>query len=236
MRRWSERIGLLVLVVGIYLLYFPLAHFTSGLEAKSPVLAIDRATSLSPDWMYIYGYVFLASIQPLFVVDDDKLFRAIARAYICAELVAFAVFAAYPVHMLLRPESVAVSSFSTWGLNLAYWVDPPTNCLPSMHVTLSTLAALCCWRVDRLVSIIASCVAVLICASTMLVKQHLFADVVAGLALAVVCYALFVARAKLPGPPRGLPRWVSTVVPGAYGVTVIVLYATYRAGWRPWEG
>ena len=45
-----------------------------------------------------------------------------------ALLTAFAIFVAYPVRMILRPESVVVDSFVTWGLRLCYFIDKPVNC------------------------------------------------------------------------------------------------------------
>ena len=68
-----------------------------------------------------------------------------------------------------------------------YSVDTSTNVFPSLHVTGSIGAALAAWdalqRQDRLYCWSVCALTVLICLSTMFIKQHSLLDVVGGVAL-----------------------------------------------------
>ncbi len=178
----------------VYGLYWPVSHWSVGQEAWDPTLPLDRAIPLSPLWMHPYAAVLTAAILPLFVVRDLDLFRRCIAAYVLTQGVALVCFVLLPVHMTLRPDvsELTVDSFATWGLALAYLIDKPTNCFPSLHVAMATLAALCCLKADRTVGILATGLALAIAASTLLIKQHFAVDVVAGAGLTTTAWAIFV--------------------------------------------
>lgn len=233
----GERLALLALVVAIYGLYFPISRITARLPGHHPVLWIDRAVPLRPEWIYIYAMIFLFACLPALVVADRRLVRRMALAYVSVQLVSYVIFLAFPVQMILQPRELPATSFATWGLRLAYWLDQPSNAFPSLHVGISLLAALCSWKADRLVGGIGLVVALLIAASTMLVKQHYFVDVVSGLLLGGLGYAVFVARCPVPEADwrrRRLPRWMPALLLVTYVLIVAGFYPLYRAGWAPW--
>ena len=97
----------------------------------------------------------------------------------------------------LRPE-LAVSDFFTGVLSLVYFFDTPTNCFPSMHClfaylvfrqSLSSPGAKLWYRVFCAVF------TVLVCLSTLFVKQHVIADVIGGIFFGELA---FVLGQKLP--------------------------------------
>jgi membrane-associated phospholipid phosphatase len=233
---WRHRICITVALTLLYSLYFPLSHLSASMNGYNPGIGLDEATPLMPAWMLIYATVFPVGFLPIFVIRDKALMRATALACASALCIAFVVFLAFPVQMDLRPESVPTDSFFQWALGLTYWADAPSNCLPSLHVALSILGGLCCFKADRLVGGIALVFAVLIAPSTMLVKQHYFADVVTGVALALGVYWAFVAR--LPEErmqrPLALPRKVPAIFAGAFCTVILFCYFLYRTGWAPW--
>ena len=237
--RSTERLLWLPPVAAVYACYFPLSRWTEALPGRTLSTPIDELVPLAPIWMYVYALVFLAGFLPLFVVADRMLFRRVIAAFVTVELCGFTIFALFPVHMVGRIEDVPVTSLATWGLRFTYHVDAPSNLFPSMHVALAVLAALCCWKVDRLMGGGAGVVAALIAASTLLVKQHWLADVVAGAALGFVVWGVFVARFPTPtegaeGAPRH-PRWVSLVPAVGFGGAVLCCWLLYRSGYAPWE-
>jgi membrane-associated phospholipid phosphatase len=65
-----------------------------------------------------------------------------------------------------------------------YAGDNPYNCFPSLHTSISTILAVYWLRVNRRLGILVAVWVALIVASTVLIKQHYLADLVAGLALA----------------------------------------------------
>ncbi len=238
-RKIIERTALVLLVMLGYALYFPISLRTIQLPAHDPVLWIDRATPLGIGWVYVYVFVYIMSLWPVFVVADVGLFRKVAAAYVATEIAAYSLFFAVPVHMKLRPETIPTASFSEWGLRLVYHLDLPGNCLPSLHVSMGLLAALACWRADRVVGGFAVLVAVLIGASTMFTKQHYFADVITGFALGATTYWLIVRPHDLDGVAESETRfhrgW-TMVLFGIYAAGIGIFYVMYQADFRPWQG
>jgi membrane-associated phospholipid phosphatase len=236
-RWWLERIGFSAAAVLLYLLYFPVGVYSLQLEGNIPVFWLDHAMPFYPGWAHIYVMVYAAAILPLAVVRHRRLFRRVALAYLFTEGTALAIFLLYPVHMVLRPEIVAVDSFTAWGLKLCFTHDVPSNCLPSLHVADAVLGALCVLKVDRRLGRAAMTLAVLIGASTMLLKQHYFIDVVTGFALAGISYRLFVAPFDTGGVPDAALRFpwrVALGVPVLHCAWIASCYISYLAGWQPW--
>jgi membrane-associated phospholipid phosphatase len=93
-----------------------------------------------------------------------------------------------------RPAEVPGDGFAAWSLRLAYELDPPYNCFPSLHVAYACVSALTCYRVHRGVGRAAAVWAALIGVSTLYTKQHYVVDVIAGALAAYVAYLLFLRR------------------------------------------
>ncbi len=233
-----ERAVLLVGVTVFYLLYIPINRWSASFEAYHPETWVDRAIPSTPGWMYVYAAVFITGFTPVLVVRPRGLFRRVAAAYMLVQCVAFAFFLLLPVHMERRPLDMAIVDFPSWGQRLAYHLDTQAACMPSIHVTLAVLAALCTWKADRLVGGLNMALAVLVATSTLMVKQHYLADVLVAAALASGAWLLFVVPWK-PGPGDGPLRyhrgWPSLLLIPYAGV-VAGLYALYLADWRPWLG
>ena len=136
-------------------LYFVIADLTRGRPTYTPEIALDRALSLQPAWMLVYGslYVFIL-LLPVLVVRQQELFRRGLQAYLMVMLVAYVGFLLYPT-AAPRPAEVLGDGFAAWSLRLAYSLDPPYNCFPSLHVAYSFVSALTCYRVHRGVGAIA---------------------------------------------------------------------------------
>lgn len=185
-------------------------------------------------WVYPYSWVFFLGLLPAFTVRDPRLFTRVVLAFCAVEVVALSCFALVPVHMVHGPGAFPVTSFATWGLALVLWIDTPSNCLPSLHVAGATLAALTTHRVDPLVGRIAGVLALLIAASTLLVKQHYAVDVVVGGGLAWAAHRLLVAPVDLSGLPRGqlaFPRAWALAPAVLWAVGVAGLWLVYQSGW-----
>jgi membrane-associated phospholipid phosphatase len=232
----QERAVLLGGGIALYGIYFPLIHLTKGMRGHEPTLAIDEAMPLWPEWLFVYAMVYFAAILPAFVVRHRSLVRRMAAAY--AILITFSLisFVVIPVHMALRPASVEITSFVSWGLALVYAMDPPSNCFPSLHVGATSLAALCTWKADRVLGTVAAMVAGLIGLSTMLVKQHYVVDVMGGFLLAGLAYWICVHRFQTGGHrPLELrfPRPLALFVPALYLAGVLGLWILYQSGWVP---
>lgn len=234
----KERIGILLVITGIYCLYHPLGIYTNTLPSWAPITVIDTLTPLVPSWIYPYAFVYFAAFVPAAVVNERPLFIRIAFCYFCVQLIAFSAFILVPVRMTLRPDFVEVDSFTTWGLNLCYFLDKPVNCCPSLHVALAFLGALTTRTVDRALGNIGLVVALLISLSTMLIKQHFLVDVILGLVLSVVSFQLIVAPykpAQLTPHHRRKGRQRTLIMLISYSMVIGAFYISYAMGWNPTE-
>ena len=206
-------------------------------EPVEMTTAFDEWVPLNPPWVVVYAMIYPTEILPLFVVKDPLVFRRVMVAYTALELVAMGVFLLCPVHMTIRPPLVSIAGhdFFSWGLRVVYWADHPTCCFPSLHVATATLAALSCWRVNRRTGIGVGIVALLISASTMLIKQHFVYDVVVGGGLAFASYWIWV-RTATPLNSNALAlrfRWLC--VPISFFLALMTAFVIlFMQDWQPW--
>lgn len=235
-----ERALLSVAVV----LFFITGYFGVGWLAVDPTRARTLATPLDAaipfllESVVIYWSILPMGLLPIFVVRDPALFRRIALAYTVVIALALTAFVILPVNSLdLRPDasSYASAGFSGWLLRLLYFVDPPLNLFPSLHLALATLAALAARYVHAQIGAFAlvwtACIAAAVCTT----KQHFIVDVVAGIALGGLAHLAFVARGEESTRgdrsfgSSGIARFASLVA-----VFYAALYGAYRAGVDPW--
>lgn len=205
--------------------------------------SLDRAIPFAPIWIWVYAAIYTCSVLPILVVSDRLLFRRIAISYIFILLSSYVVFLAFPVSSVgFRPpvSSLDMRVFWEWGLALNYFVDPPMNCFPSLHLSIAFIAAFSSWKVDRRTGALALALASTIGVSTTFVKQHYLADVVGGILLAAAAYAIFLRGYPMPDPPRqedvrdarvGFEQYVLVYLAAVLGIcgTLFVL------GFMPWK-
>lgn len=93
----------------------------------------------------------------------------------------------WPNGLALRPEIDPGKNFCTWLVSLIYAADTPTNVFPSMHVYVSLVAHSTIRRNLRkehpLLNVFSLVLAVLICISTVFIKQHSVLDIAGGIGL-----------------------------------------------------
>ncbi len=100
-------------------------------------------------------------------------------------------FVLFPNGQDLRPASFPEDTLFTRMVGLLYSVDTNTNVLPSVHALGSVLVAFAaydCPACKPFLRIAAILAALLICASTLFIKQHSILDIFAGILLAVPLY------------------------------------------------
>ena len=162
---------------------------------------IDHAAGFNVWWVYIYVSQYLiVPLPPLLAHTRDQLRRLVVGLG-TTSILAFLVFVFYPVAVKRPPRPVDSNAVYDWIIS----VDTAGNAFPSLHVGLSTLAALYAHRVLdgafsrrarlTLLAIIWTWT-ILIAWSTMATKQHYFHDVVAGFVIA--CIGHWVAWRKAP--------------------------------------
>jgi membrane-associated phospholipid phosphatase len=144
---------------------------------------------------YVLWFPLIAVVLVLLCFSDRGDFvRTIMLVY-AGMATAMFIYMLYPNGQLLRPVIKSQDVFSNFIRNRIYANDTNTNCMPSIHV-LNQLAihiGLCKsklfknrpgWKFTSLI------LTILICASTVFIKQHSIIDVAAALALEVILYLL----------------------------------------------
>jgi len=181
-------------IVVAYLLFCVLYLGAPRLAIRDPHLlqpsSVDRAIPFLPWTIALYLSQFLFLFLTLWLQTDS---RRLTRAFIAiaiSTVLSCAIFILWPT-TLPRPP-VRNAAFDTLWL-----FDVPTNCFPSLHTALATIAAFFWPRRKRW---LAALWAAAIIVSTLTTKQHVAIDVAGGLVVAGVAIAI---SASLPARGTG---------------------------------
>lgn len=177
------------------LVYFGTKPFTRDLPHLSIPLPFEGSIPFAPEWVTVYAMTFFFWIIGLIVAMEQErelCFKLFTAVY-AAQLMCFVFFIAMPT-CIDRPE-ITGSAYYDRLLSQIYAADEPVNLFPSMHCMLSYIVfrgLMYCPGVKKPYVAAAGVLTALICASTVLVKQHFLLDVFAGLILGELslCIAL----------------------------------------------
>ena len=178
---------------GYLLAFFLLETFISGDGSYwSSYIFLDDYIPFLEGFVVFYCLWYPFMIIPglyLFFKDIPE-FKKYIWYLICAFAICFAVYILVPNGQDLRPEVFERDNIFTYIIGLIYSADTNTNVFPSMHVAGALGAAEAFFRTDglkkyRAVSVIT---AVLICASTVFIKQHSLLDVFGGIAVWLISH------------------------------------------------
>lgn len=220
----------LVMLVPVYLV---IADYAKAGSTHAPAIALDNWIPVRAGWALIYGslYAFLIVI-PVLLVRQPQHIRRTVYAYLMVWIVSYIVFLMYPTEAS-RPAAVAGDGFATWSLRFLYDADPPYNCFPSIHVAHSFVSALTVQRVHKRLGAGAVVCAVLVALSTLYTKQHYIVDVIAGIALALIAYAIFIKKYPAESIPDAERRIAPLMAASAFAVIcagVAAFWIVYQIG------
>lgn len=175
--------GLFFVVVVYYLGgYFLIDYWSAGRkDLHHLALPFEANLPLWPALIFAYLMIFVFLAIPYLAIDDLPFFKKTARAFFVCITIHFLFFLAFPVECNLRP---VVDPDRGWAYLLVYfyyWLDPPYNCFPSMHISNVFLISFLMnrYRPGLLCKLLYP-VAALVAIAVVLVKQHFIVDVVAG--------------------------------------------------------
>lgn len=152
----------------------------------SPETAIDRAIPLCTGFFIIYVLAFAqwAITGFLLLRESRESCCRVATVELITTLVALVCFLAFPTSMQ-RPEITGNCLGDIIGKAI-YAADSPDNLFPSLHCTASWI----CFRgslrsksYGKFFAPVNGVMAVLVFASVVFVKQHLFVDIVSAVAI-----------------------------------------------------
>lgn len=174
----------LVTVVAFMQLYTFINRSTKPVvDLYSP---LDAAIPFLPGTIFVYLSMYLLFGVAAYQIEGARFLRGVTALLVVC-LIGCTFFLLMPAHYP-RPDPATIENgLLRWAFEQMFAVDPPGNTFPSLHVGTTTTATIMLWSTRaRWVFVFW---AILICISTMTVKQHFFADVVGGVILACVVYA-----------------------------------------------
>jgi membrane-associated phospholipid phosphatase len=185
--------GLWALSIPLISLTYPILNQQRG-DTNSVFTAVDKLIPFNKYFIVPYSswYVFIAVFCAILCIVDKERYLKLLITLNIGMITCYVIYYIYPTYVP-RPMVTGNDFFSNLVLNL-YEVDNPYNCFPSIHVLNSVLIALYTYeseKVHKLTKTICGIIAVSIILSTMFVKQHYFADVVASIIFAFILYFSF---------------------------------------------
>lgn len=142
---------------------------------------------------YVFWYGLVAGSLLYFALYNVDAFRNLQKYFIITQATAVIVYILYPSCQNLRPDAFADESFFTRLVGSLYSMDTNTGTFPSLHCACSIAIASVWVREKDLPHWVKPSVvlaAVLICASTVFVKQHSIADFFAAIPVCILAEIL----------------------------------------------
>lgn len=159
---------------------------------------------------YVFWFLFLIGIHCYTAKHDAAAFKRLMAFVAISHTCALAIFFLFPTCQHLRPLAFERQNLLTRITAFFYRIDTSTNVCPSLHV----VGSMAVWYAARDAGLFSrrgrrmffSAATVLICLSTVFLKQHSVLDVAAGLLLSDLVYRL-VYRPVRGGYPSAAERW-----------------------------
>ena len=152
---------------------------------------------------YVFWYVLIVGTLLYFALYNTEGFRQFMTFIIVTQVVAMVIYIFFPSRQDLRPTEFVRNNIFTQILGFIYTFDTNTGVCPSLHVAYS-IGIVSAWLKERDVhkmwKIFVVIAAILICLSTMFIKQHSALDFFA--ALPVCLLAEIIAYGKSDWKPR----------------------------------
>ncbi|MBQ4553365.1 MAG: phosphatidic acid phosphatase [Clostridia bacterium] len=190
----EPRFSHLKLLLG-WVVYFALYFLTENLipveNCHSVHMWLDDVIPFNEYFVIPYTFWYLLIVFSLgyFALYDIPKFRGLQIYIMVTQFVAMAVYILYPTRQDLRPESFANDNFFTRVIGFMYVFDTNTNVCPSLHVGYS-LGIMSIWLKEKtahpLWKAFVVVAVILICLSTMFIKQHSAVDFFAALPMCLV--------------------------------------------------
>jgi len=178
------------LIFGIYQFYFWCQRHPV-VAARCFSSTIDDGIPFRPGWAWVYSFLYYPAIVYLnWTVTSPRHFNHLAMSFFVLLAGQMAFFLFFPVETPahwrgLNPKRSPSEKF----LEFVRRFDAPSNCFPSMHVSVATLTALHAYgRLGPLVFLFPALIAL----SCVFTKQHYLVDLPAGAALGWGAYKVFV--------------------------------------------
>jgi hypothetical protein len=178
-----------ILIVGTYQFYF-LTQRRPLRQARSFSSPIDERIPFWPAWAWVYSFLYYPAILYLnWIVANARQFTLMAFSYIALLFMQMACFYLFPVETPTHWRHVNTGrKASEKFLLFVQKFDAPSNCFPSMHVSVAMLTAL---HAQGTLGPWVFAFPLLIALSCIFTKQHYLVDLPFGALLGAVGYWIY---------------------------------------------
>lgn len=152
-------------------------------------IGADQYFPFNPGWVLVYVETFIFWLLAYTTIARENAQRAcyLAAADMVNKFLCLLIFLFLPTTNV-RPE-FEVDGLFTFGMNIVYFLDTPTNLFPSMHCSIAWMAARLLLSSKHLKHRPTTCIcafgfSVLVFLSTLFTKQHVILDVFGGVLVA----------------------------------------------------
>ena len=175
--------------------YFGTRIITTNMYHHDLSIGIDDMIPFTPFMVTFYILAYVTWVVGFIVIgrESRQVCYEVCIAEQIAKFMCLIAFIAIP-STIVRPDITGNGIFE-WLTGLIYKMDSPDNLLPSIHCLENWICfrgAMRCKKVGIGYRVVMLISAILVFASTLMVKQHVFLDVVAG--IIVVEIGLFAAK------------------------------------------
>lgn len=196
----------------VAVIYFSLYLINNRFQCFSPLnipqTQIDQLVPFAPWGIYIY---IAAYIQPtmvfirLYYQKNFGQLIILQNHFLLTTIFANIIFFFFPTTITMPYSSYTIEHLSSLSspltahlLQYIYSTDRPFNCLPSLHVAASFVATYSLHQEKKHIILLSYFFSFAVALSTLMVKQHIFYDLVFGFILSILVMPL----AKLWSPQK----------------------------------
>ena len=142
---------------------------------------------------YVLWYALIAGSLLYFLLYNTNNFRRLQIQFIITQVIAIFIYIAFPNRQELRPDFFPRENVFTWMVALLYSIDTNTGVCPSLHCAHS-LSIASVWlkepSASALFKSLIAALSLLICLSTLFIKQHSVLDFFAAIPVFLIAEVL----------------------------------------------
>lgn len=165
----------------------PKYDLTTPLDSKIPILPWFA-------FIYVGCYLFWAfNYMMVGRVNKEHFYRFISNIFL-GYIISGIIFCIFPT-FIVRPDLSEIQGLGKAVVAYVYNSDTPVNLFPSMHCQISWYCYLGVRKqkeIAKSYQYFSLIMAILVCISTVVIRQHYVVDIFAGIAIAELSY--FIAR------------------------------------------
>ena len=145
---------------------------------------------------YVFWYALIVFSLGYFLLYNVDSFKRLQTYIIITQILAMTAYILFPTRQDLRPAAFTNDNFLTRCVSLLYTLDTNTGVCPSLHVAYS-LGIASVWTKEKGANPLGKAFVVfaviLICLSTMFIKQHSAVDVLVAIPVCLVAEGIVYA-------------------------------------------